>query len=86
VSDLDAAIRAKLAVDQDSYYFEYDCEMIQGAMFAALDQHQPVEGDEPGDIMCSCNPRPDDPYVAYAYPCPTVKAIATALGIEVDGG
>lgn len=39
MTDLDSAIRAKLAVDKDSYYFEYDCEMIQGAVFAVLDLH-----------------------------------------------
>jgi hypothetical protein len=39
VTDLDAAIRAKLAIDADSYYFEYDCEIVQAALFAVLDLH-----------------------------------------------
>lgn len=42
VTDLDVAIREKLALDDDGHYFRYDSEMIQGAVFAALDLHEAV--------------------------------------------
>jgi hypothetical protein len=104
VTDLDAAIRAKMAVDQDSYYFEYDCAMIRDAVFAGLELHaagypsgevEYEDRDEPaynsngvviGSIRVKGDPVP--PYWCNTCqemaPCPTVKAIATGLGIEVE--
>jgi len=39
VSDLDAAIHERLAIDEDGHYFRYDSEMIQRAVFAGLELH-----------------------------------------------
>lgn len=40
MTDLDAAIRERLALDNDGYYFRYDSEMIQGTVFAVLELHK----------------------------------------------
>lgn len=104
MSDLDAAIRERLAVNQDSYYFEYDCEMIRGAVFAGLELHtagypgNEIEYEwrnEPaydsGGKLIGYLPVKGEPVPPYwcntcqeLSPCPTVKAIAQGLGIEVE--
>lgn len=82
MADLDAAIRAKLAVDTDSYYFEYDCEMIQGAVFAVLDLHKPIwDGKRCAECTISV---PDCGTEPAHWPCATVETIAKGLGIEVQ--
>jgi hypothetical protein len=82
VTDLDAAIRERLALDEDGHYFRYDSEMIQRAVLAVLDLHRPIEGRYAGVPACSCLPDPSDEAVAHEWPCPTVLAIAEKLGIE----
>lgn len=57
----------------------------EAAILAVLDLHKPIEGQTYVDRPCSCMPDPDDPYVAHPWPCPTVRAIAAAFGIEVHG-
>lgn len=84
MADLDAAIRAKLALDDDryygSYYFQYDCEMIQSAVFAVLELHRPIwDGKRCATCVSSvpdCGAEPAD------WPCDTIEAIAEKLGIQ----
>lgn len=79
MTDLDAAIRKRLALHDDGNYFSYDSETIQGAVFAVLDLHKR------NDLGCCTECKEiglgwDGP---ARYPCPTVRAIAKGLGIEV---
>lgn len=81
--DLDAAIRAKLELvpDMDSMgedvRFAFDVEMAQAALIAVLDLHAAPERALPGEIHCG-------ELIDWVQGgCPTVRAIAQALGIEV---
>lgn len=47
------------------------------ALLAVLDLHQP-EADDPGLCCCCFNAIEEQ----YEYPCPTVNAIADALGVD----
>lgn len=90
MSDLDAAIRAKLDgyVNEGCGYSGHDCQVtgheeMKAALLGALDQHSLAEFygaavADPSTWICQrCH---------EADPCPTRWAIATALGIEVGGG
>lgn len=96
MSDLDAAIRAKLAgFFNDACLGGCGCEEsrcdVQGfdemrdAALAVLDLHKPGPALEASDgpvctaVDCQSRRR----FFAVAYPCPTVRAIAEKLGVEV---
>lgn len=76
VPDLIAAIRERLALDEDGQYFRYDSEMIQGVLFAVLNLHAAFDNPQhPLHPWCGgCND--------YHHLCPTRLAIAEKLGIE----
>ena len=81
MTDLDAAIRKRLALDEDSTYFCYDSEMIQGAVFAVLDLHRPIWD---GERCAECTTSVPDCGTEPAYwPRATVEVIAKGLGIEI---
>lgn len=67
---VDQAIRAEIRAMRNRY-----CE-VGTAVLAVLDLHQP-DTDEPGLCGCCFNAVEEQ----YEYPCPTVKAIADAMGI-----
>lgn len=84
MTDLDAAIRAKL--DRQHSTMTIDGEFVgditgdwQDALLAVLDLHKPgrpgwgCDHCDTGDVGCN---------VSNDWPCPTVKAIAKGLGIE----
>lgn len=81
MTDLDAAIRERLAVDEDSTYFRYDSEMIQAAMLAVLELHRP-EAYSRRPFCAHCRESGIGYEGAAPYPCPTVLAIAKGLGIK----
>jgi hypothetical protein len=58
---------------------------MQSALLAALGEHEPIEVESRPKrrVVCICPPSSNDPFATYPYPCPTVVAIARALGIEV---
>lgn len=78
MTDLDAAIRERLALDEDGHYFRYDSEMIQGAVLAALDLH---ERNDRGYCTECWEFGPGYEGEPVPYPCPTVQAVAKGLGI-----
>jgi hypothetical protein len=80
VTDLDAAIRERLALDENSHYFRYDSEMIQGAILTVLDIHK---RNGPGCCTECWEFGPGYEGEPVPYPCPTVLAIAKGLGIEI---
>lgn len=92
---LDAAIRAKLAAaDEIDVRYDYTdasdaMSQMQAALLAVLNGHHPIpalakeEGGEGGVACGSAECERHHGYFALAYPCPTVRDIATALGIEV---
>ena len=94
MSGLNTAIRARLTLHDSGeatvpdMRCAYDCETTQAALLAALDLHKPVVGVEEssgGLLLCAeCGPGEDEHYKPL-WPCPTVGAIAKALGIEADG-
>lgn len=71
MGDLDGAIRAKLAADEagDEYWPNY-----KDAIEAVLDLHGPSPRDPIGWHCCTCE---------SVRTCPTVRAIAEKLGVEV---
>jgi hypothetical protein len=89
MTDLAAQIRAKLDAIGEG---DDDCRMqcgrscaedgyddVVAAVLVVLDLH-PTEAHE-------CPDRDDyEPYTAYEPTCPTLRAIAEKLGIEVDDG
>ena len=92
--DLDALIRERL--DDPKRFLENGIEPLIDAITAVLDLHalrpgggigyEPDDGskyERMGRVCTSCGP-PDE--YAVRWPCPEVRAIAAALGIEVDGG
>jgi hypothetical protein len=78
VSDLASAIIAKYDAEHEDAYW-----LGRAILEAVLEHHKPIEGSHHKPIVCGCAIEPDDPYTAWEYPCPTVKAIAKALGIGV---
>jgi hypothetical protein len=85
--DIDAAIRAKLS---PVYTPPWAMRQYRDALAAALDLHQPTSNEAwaPGrsevrDVCRECSPGEDDHY-DQPWPCATVRAIAKALGIEVE--
>lgn len=87
MTDLDANLRGAVAYEQDV--------SLRAALDAVLDLHQRRDDGlgygsrEPGgyghvpDVCGECGKI--DEY-AEKWPCPTVRAIAGKLGVEVDGG
>lgn len=81
MTDLNAAIRERLVLDEDSLCFRYDSEMVQGAVLAVLDLHRP--GAYSRRPFCAhCREGGIGYEGAVPYPCSTVLAIAEGLGIE----
>lgn len=84
--DLDAAIRAKLAADDARVSDEIYWDAYRDAVLAVLDLHQPP------DVLleplfkrycATCGAYYEYPTL---YPCPTVRALAEKLGVEVERG
>jgi hypothetical protein len=87
MTDLDRAIRAKLDQFTEDYFLvgEYGSNPGPGhnemrdAILAVLDLHGPSDLDDPRWCgSCIGN----DGYGIVSIPCPTVRAIAKALGLE----
>ena len=95
MTDLDAAIRAKLADRPALEASELPGERARDvngwishatqAIEAVLDEHKPMDGWDTDSLVCTCLPDYDDTYMAHAYPCPSLRALAGKLGVEVDG-
>lgn len=92
MSTLDAAIRAKLDETRaymNGYYDLPNAGEMLAAIEAVLGKHEPVSNEAWASsapaIVCSCSPGEDDHY-DEPYPCPTVRAIAEKLGVEVERG
>jgi hypothetical protein len=89
MTNLDAAIRARLAEYDDSMYRTgslWGTEDMQAALLAVLDLHQPVPfgtylGDRPPTDCSECVAASG---VNESWPCPTVRAIAAALGVGTN--
>lgn len=88
--DLDAKIRAKLSPVYDP---PWAVKQYRAALAAVLDRRARLEtgtgwgSSEPGgygalDGVCSACGRPEE--YAVLWPCDELKAIAQALGIEVE--
>lgn len=75
MSGLDEAIRARVGALGG---WDEIAARLAGALLAVLDLHADVE-DGDGTHCAHCGPR-------EIWPCPTVRAIAEKLGVEVDGG
>lgn len=94
MSELDAAIRAKLASWGDDPCGYATCVVvgwsgIRAAIVAVLDRHKPrtaVEGPLEGKPICDGCSDGTNEWLATADPCPTKRAIAEKLGVEVGGG
>jgi hypothetical protein len=95
MSGLDAAVRAKLAGFsngaclggcgcEDNRCDVYGFDEMRDALIAVLGQHEPIglhhDLGETSRVCADCR------FFAPAWPCPTVRLIAKALGVEVDGG
>ena len=93
MSDLDAAIRAKLDEwqqfrRQDGAIAEgYGYDEMAAAIVAVLDRHKPAGDEHFAASFAGCC-AVCGTYYEYpvAYRCPTVRAIAEKLGVEVDRG
>lgn len=97
-ADLDAAIRERVQAmrhnaqrraidaveerDERLRQLADDAEVLADTLLAVIDAHGP-HWDDPA--KCSCDGE-DDMYVAHTRPCPAVRAIAKALGIEPAAG
>ena len=70
----------------------YDAPVTTGELrlvLAALDRHKPrtaVEGPLEGKPICDECSDGTNEWLATADPCPTKRAIAEKLGVEVDDG
>ena len=96
MADLDTIIRVQLAgwrLNVESLR-EHGMDLIaldalmqaQSAIGAALDRHKPDPGAEGYCLTCvEWNDDPDGELIAdqLAYPCPTMRDIVRALGVEV---
>lgn len=81
MSDLDAAIRARLKRPSDAWGNLIDgYGALAGALLAVLDLHAAPERALPGEIHCG------ELMDWVQGGCPTVRAIAKALGIEAGNG
>lgn len=92
MADLDAAIRAGIdeAVQQikgcdPDTFVAMAADELRDALVAVLDLHSPVaatEEMEVGELLCAADGPSEDEHLMKRYPCPTVRAIAKALGVE----
>lgn len=86
MTDLDAAIRAKLEIQDSGEYtaydprFVYDCEIVQTALFAVLELHKRSHFSDCTECRESGPGYEAEP---APYPCPTIRAVAEKLGIEL---
>ena len=91
MTDLDAAICAKLASWGDDPCGYATCVVVgwsemRAALVAVLDRHKPrtaVKGPLEGKPICDECSDGTNEWLATADPCPTVRAIAEKLGVEV---
>ena len=96
-ANLDTAVRAKLddwlgdicgAWDNGCAIDEHDHTIrMRAAIVAVLDLHKPrtaVEGPLEGKPICDECSDGTNEWLATADPCPTKRAIAEKLGVEVD--
>jgi len=88
MSDLTAKIRAKL---QPTYTAPWAMKQYRAALGAAVDLHKPVMG-QGYDMrqarlvpMQACTTCGTPGEYAVPWPCPELRKIAQALGIEVTG-
>lgn len=93
MTDLDAAIRAKLASWGDDPCGYATCVVVgwsemRAAIVAVLDRHKPAHVDHPlNPNLANCStcrdlgPEINSP---AAYPCEEIEDIAKALGIEAS--
>lgn len=91
MADLDMAIRAKLAADDARGADEIYWDVYRDALLAVLDLHGSREGDFGETVRCvHCireMPMPGGVWtVNEIWPCPTLIAVAKALGVEVEHG
>lgn len=85
MSDLDQQIRARLD-EGAAWYDEAQAERAEsfaGAIRAVLDLHRPHEWIE-GHFSCDTCAKPDQSDTRQDYPCETVQAIATQLGLTQE--
>ncbi len=76
----DTAIRGAIGYEQDA--------SLRTALLVVLNLHKPVPlgthlGDDPPLECLECI---EAAGASAAWPCPTVRGIATALGVEADRG
>lgn len=91
MSELDAAIRAKLASWGDDPCGYATCVVVgwsemRAAIVAVLDRHKPrtaVEGPLEGKPICDECSDGTNEWLATADPCPTLRVIAEKLGVEM---
>lgn len=87
MSELDAAIRQWVTEGSEYEDLPTSWAKVTGALLATLDLHQPCDAEqiEPGGgaiwgkacVECGSGS-------IGSWPCPTVRAIAEKLGVEVD--
>lgn len=76
MTDLDAAIRERLALHEDGNYFRYDSELIQAAILAVLDAHAAADNPQRSAPWCfGCSD--------YYEFCQVRKVLAEKLEIEL---
>lgn len=85
--ELNERIRSKL---KPTYTAPWAIKQYRAALIAALELHPPTNGLQGrlpgggyGDVSPACGMCGSDAH-AVPWPCPTVRAIAKELGIEVD--
>lgn len=78
MTDLDAAIRARL---EDFCVSDMCAEAGKAALTAVLDLHKPGPATHGHENLCGHCSNPASGHFVHD-PCPTVHAIAKALGIE----
>ena len=81
MSDLASALIAKYDAEHEDAYW-----LGRAILEVVLERHKPIEGTRHKPIVCGCALEADDPYAAWEYPCPTMRAIAEKLGVEVPHG
>ena len=83
MSALDRAIRERL---DDSVENALNPQATADACLAVLNLHWPLAPFrlQPEEVRCVACSKPD--LLSVAWPCPTVRAIAAALHVEVPGG
>jgi hypothetical protein len=79
--------RANMIGDGKLAEFARWASVIAGSLHAVLELHKPriaVEGTLEGKPICDECSDGTDEFLARDYPCPTVRAIAKELGVEVE--